>query len=65
MSVTGVELGGWISLYVGICLVRASLDRSRADSPEHDPDRKVEVLGYLLLAAGLSIIVISLFRPGH
>jgi hypothetical protein len=65
MSVTGLELGGCISLYVGICLVRASLYRSRADSPEPDSVRKVEVLGYFLLAAGLLIIAISLFRYFH
>jgi hypothetical protein len=63
MGITALDLGGWIFLYFGIGLVRASLPCSRADSADYDLTRKLAGLGYCLLVVGAVVLGIGMLRP--
>jgi hypothetical protein len=60
MSITALALGGWISVYCGISLLRTSLPENKNEAS--DPRRKLAAAGYILVVLGL-IIIARAFLP--
>ena len=59
---TEVELGAWISVYVGIGLIGACLRSSERDSTESDLFAGLRFPGYGLLLIGLLILGVELLH---
>jgi hypothetical protein len=65
MSITGADLGGWLCIYFGIGLIRASLTVPNDDSGANDPRSKLGAPGYCLLVVGACILGLSLLGHFH
>jgi len=61
MSITGLDLVGWISIYLGFSLIRASIPIAGTNNAEYDPRQKLRVPGYCLVIMGALIVVSGLF----
>jgi hypothetical protein len=53
---TAIDLRAWISIYIGLGLIRAAFSCSRANSAHHDPRSKLAVPGYFLLVIGAFVL---------
>jgi hypothetical protein len=60
MQISGLDLGAWITVYMGIMLVRSGTSYSKADGMPSDPRRIISYVGYGLVALGIVVFVIAL-----
>jgi hypothetical protein len=56
MGLTALALGGWITLYCGVSLLRTGLPENQPDHAAADPRKKLAALGYSLIVLGLVIL---------
>jgi hypothetical protein len=60
MSISGLDLSAWITIYMGIMLLRASVPLSKADGTSNDSRRFISYVGYGLLVLGGVIFLLAL-----
>ena len=56
MGITAFALGGWISVYCGVSLLRTSRPENQPDQALSDPRKKLAAIGYGLVVLGLVIL---------
>ncbi len=60
MHLSGLDLGAWITVYMGIMLARNGVPLSKVEGEPADPRRFLVYLGYGLLVMGIGIFITSL-----
>ncbi len=60
MHISGLELGAWITVYMGFMLVRSGVPLPKADGTPADPRRVISYIGYGLLVLGVGIFGFAL-----
>jgi hypothetical protein len=62
MGITALALGGWISVYCGVSLLRTCLRENQPNLSPSSPERKLAVIGYTLVIVGLIILARGFFH---
>ena len=62
MGITGIDLSGWLCLYSGFCLIRASQPIPSRDVAVDNARKKLAIPGYSLSVLGTLILGIGLFH---
>ena len=65
MGISALTLGGWISVYCGISLLRTTLAETPPDQNPSDRRKIFAITGYVLVAIGVAILARAIFHRFH
>jgi len=60
MHISGLDLGAWATVYMGIMLARSGVPLSKVEGEPADPRRFLSYIGYGLVVLGVIIFIVAL-----